>query len=113
MLGNLFNIMQVTERLGERLQNINLWKFELEKTIRYIITKLLWLITEKDNENILQVQTVCFFLFCFLFLANFYNSDVRLQSQKSVNFEIIQIYDWLFKKLMYIKSCVFKESHDT
>jgi hypothetical protein len=24
----------VTERLGERLQNINLWKFELEKTIR-------------------------------------------------------------------------------
>ena len=28
---------QVTERLGERLQNINLWKFELEKTIRDMV----------------------------------------------------------------------------
>ena len=29
---------EVTERLGERLQNINLWKFELEKTIRDIVS---------------------------------------------------------------------------
>ena len=28
---------EVTERLGERLQNINLWKFELEKTIRDMV----------------------------------------------------------------------------
>ena len=29
---------EVTERLGERLQNINLWKFELEKTIRDMVS---------------------------------------------------------------------------
>ena len=36
---------EVTERLGERLQNINLWKFELEKTIRDMVrinTDQLW-----------------------------------------------------------------------
>ena len=31
---------EVTERLGERLQNINLWKFELEKTIRDMVRSL-------------------------------------------------------------------------
>ena len=31
---------EVTERLGERLQNINLWKFELEKTIRDMVSPL-------------------------------------------------------------------------
>ena len=29
---------EVTERLGERLQNVNLWKFELEKTIRDMVS---------------------------------------------------------------------------
>ena len=33
----LYCTVQVTERLGERLQNINLWKFELEKTIRDMV----------------------------------------------------------------------------
>ena len=32
--------VEVTERLGERLQNINLWKFELEKTIRDMVRSL-------------------------------------------------------------------------
>ena len=29
--------LQVTERLGERLQNINLWKFELEKVFKLVL----------------------------------------------------------------------------
>ncbi|XP_023335348.1 tektin-4 [Eurytemora carolleeae] len=37
----------VTERLGERLQNINLWKFELEKSIRDITSEIELLVTER------------------------------------------------------------------
>jgi len=38
---------EVTERLGERLQNINLWKFELEKTTRDMTAEIELLIVEK------------------------------------------------------------------
>jgi len=38
---------EVTERLGERLQNINLWKFELEKAIRDMTAEIELLTVEK------------------------------------------------------------------
>jgi len=38
---------EVTDRLGERLQNINLWKFELEKTIRDMTAEIELLTVEK------------------------------------------------------------------
>ena len=54
-----FNILQikVTERLGERLQNINLWKFELEKTTRDMTAEIELLIVEKRRlEYGIQVR---------------------------------------------------------
>ena len=46
----------MTERLGERLQNINLWKFELEKTIRDMTAEIELLVVEKRRlEYGLQV----------------------------------------------------------
>ena len=47
---------EVTERLGERLQNINLWKFELEKTTRDMTAEIELLVVEKRRlEYAIQV----------------------------------------------------------
>ena len=49
---------EVTERLGERLQNINLWKFELEKTTRDMTAEIELLMVEKRRlEYALQVTS--------------------------------------------------------
>ena len=51
------DIGQVTERLGERLQNINLWKFELEKTIKDLTAEIELLVVEKRRlEFSIQVR---------------------------------------------------------
>ena len=47
---------EVTERLGERLQNVNLWKFELEKTTRDMTAEIELLVVEKRRlEYAIQV----------------------------------------------------------
>ena len=47
---------EVTERLGERLQNVNLWKFELEKTTRDMTAQIELLVVEKRRlEYAIQV----------------------------------------------------------
>ena len=56
-LFSIFIILQVTERLGERLQNINLWKFELEKTTRDMTAEIELLVVEKRRlEYAIQVE---------------------------------------------------------
>ena len=48
---------EVTERLGERLQNINLWKFELEKAVRDTAAEIELLVVEKRRlEYAIQVS---------------------------------------------------------
>ena len=48
---------EVTERLGERLQNVNLWKFELEKTTRDMTAEIELLMVEKRRlEYAIQVS---------------------------------------------------------
>ena len=47
---------EVTERLGEGLQNINLWKFELEKFTRDMTAEIELLVVEKRRlEYAIQV----------------------------------------------------------
>jgi hypothetical protein len=50
---------EVTEWLGERLQNINLWKFELEKTTRDMTAEIELLVVEKRRlEYAIQVWRI-------------------------------------------------------
>ena len=47
----------MTERLGERLQNVNLWKFELERTIKDLTAEIETLVSEKRRlEFAIQVR---------------------------------------------------------
>ena len=47
----------MTERLGERLQNVNLWKFELERTIKDLTAEIETLVSEKRRlEFAIQVS---------------------------------------------------------
>lgn len=65
---------EVTERLGERLQNINLWKFELEKTIRDMVRKKIKVTL--PNSHVLKIILILYRLsllsqfkcFCFKLL---------------------------------------------